>query len=276
MTLEKYVYPGRVINGFKVTSLCESTQNSSTFFGYNTSDEQQVVLKVYKNNPRKYLREIAYLEKFNSNFILKPIQTFDIVNNLKCSVFPRAQEKDLLDFLDKTPEFPIPEKKVRNIAYVLFKSVEYLNQNGVMHRDYKPENVVIMNSNLNVDDIKVIDLGMACKINDRLHQERVGSCYYAAPEVYDGAYSKECDIFSIGVTLCVACGGTVPFDCDSNKAMQASKKKRDYKLEGKIWNHFSNELKELIYKCLEPDPKKRITIDQIFSEYSSLWSLISN
>lgn len=271
MGKERSIHPGSVIDGIRIVSYCERTSNSQTFFGLDIKTRKQVVVKVHTNKYDMYMKEIEYLNKFNSPFILKPLKTIEFANNKICTVFPRALEKDLLNYINNVPEFPLSEKLVRDIAFVLFKSVEYLNSMGVMHRDYKPENVVIMNSNPTRSDIKVIDLGLACEITNHPITQKIGTELYAAPEVVDGNYSKECDIYSIGVTLCVACVAALPFDYSNSEAIYKSKKEKNISLEGDLWENFSPEFRSLISKCLEPDPKKRIDIETIFTEYAHLF-----
>ena len=91
--------------------------------------------------------------------------------------------------------------------------MEYLHDAGIMHRDIKPENIYITNSG----SIKLLDFGFAAFLGPlESRKESCGTFAYAAPElVVTKVYSKQVDMWSVGVVAYLMLRGRLPFD-DSN------------------------------------------------------------
>lgn len=67
-----------------------------------------------------------------------------------------------------------------------------------MHRDIKPDNIMIGNDG----EVKLIDFGLSMIREGQSNKLRsAGSPYYFAPEVFDGVYGNKCDIWSLGVSF---------------------------------------------------------------------------
>ena len=90
-------------------------------------------------------------------------------------------------------------------------SIKYLHENKIIHRDIRPENIMIQKSGY----IKLIDFGNAKELeseNEYKTKTIIGTPYYMAPEVILGDnYSFEIDYWSIGVCLYELCCGILPF-----------------------------------------------------------------
>jgi len=95
--------------------------------------------------------------------------------------------------------FVFDEDKVSKLMNDMLSAVNYLHQNGVVHRDIKLENFIFADSSHD-SRLILIDFGLSKHIDDgeKLNQV-VGSCYYTAPEVLNGCYDCKCDVWSIGV-----------------------------------------------------------------------------
>jgi serine/threonine protein kinase len=138
----------------------------------------------------------------------------------------------------------------------------YCHRLLVCHRDLKPENIMI-DDNFNV---KIIDFGMAAlQPEGRLLSTPCGSPHYAAPEVvsnkpYDGT---QADVWSCGVILYVMLTGTTPFNYHADgsiKSLFRDIAKANYFMPAEL----SFEAQDLIRRIFKPDPKKRITMDEIW------------
>jgi serine/threonine-protein kinase HSL1 (negative regulator of Swe1 kinase) len=147
----------------------------------------------------------------------------------------------------------------------------YCHRLHIHHRDLKPENILLDYREMCV---KLVDFGMAAlQPTGNLLTTPCGSPHYAAPELlssraYDGG---QADVWSCGVVLFVMLTGYPPFNFPSDPHNQMAEDKKlkalfraihnaDYKLPSAL----SIEAKDLLQKIFITDPRRRITIDQIW------------
>jgi 5'-AMP-activated protein kinase, catalytic alpha subunit len=118
---------------------------------------------------------------------------------------------------------------------------------------------LLLDENLN---IRLIDFGLANIMRDSLALKTAcGSPNYAAPEVISGmSYGgAEVDIWSCGVILYAMVCGSLPFDDDQMPQLFSKIKECRYFIP----NNISHEVKDLINLMLQPNPVKRITLQEI-------------
>jgi serine/threonine protein kinase len=150
----------------------------------------------------------------------------------------------------------LSEYQAANITYCLLLAVQYMHDNGIVHRDLKPENIMIeLNENGHILTAKIIDFGLSKTIlpNDLL-LEQCGTLTYIAPEVFlKYGYTKEVDIWSIGIILYCMLMGKLPYD-DAGELIINNQ----VNLQEKTFKDITMEGKDLLGKLLESNPKKRI------------------
>ncbi|XP_020979042.1 calcium-dependent protein kinase 10 isoform X2 [Arachis ipaensis] len=155
------------------------------------------------------------------------------------------------------------ERAAANVARTIAEVVRMCHVNGVMHRDLKPENFLFANKKEN-SVLKAIDFGLSVffKPGERF-TEIVGSPYYMAPEVLKRNYGPEVDVWSAGVILYILLCGVPPFwaETEQGVALAILRGVIDFKREP--WPQISDSAKSLVRQMLEPDPKKRLTAEQV-------------
>ncbi|KAL0318321.1 UNVERIFIED_CONTAM: Calcium-dependent protein kinase [Sesamum angustifolium] len=155
------------------------------------------------------------------------------------------------------------ERAAAGVAKTIAEVVRMCHQQGVMHRDLKPENFLFANKKEN-SALKAIDFGLSVffKPGERF-SEIVGSPYYMAPEVLKRNYGPEVDIWSAGVILYILLCGVPPFwaETEQGVALAILRGVIDFKREP--WPQVSESAKSLVRQMLEPDPKKRLTAQQV-------------
>jgi len=104
-------------------------------------------------------------------------------------------------------------KEAVGIAIQIAKGMEVAHLNNIVHRDIKPQNIIISKEG----KVKVTDFGIAKAINSNtITANTMGSVHYLSPEQARGGYSDEkSDIYSLGVTLYEMLSGRVPFVGDN-------------------------------------------------------------
>lgn len=148
-----------------------------------------------------------------------------------------------------------------NIAQKYFgqmvMAIDYLHSKGICHRDIKPENVMFDQN----DNIHLIDFGLSKQTeSNNLMATMCGSLYYASPEIFSGhKYTKQTDIWSLGIVLFAMCARRLPFAENSQEDFDNQINSNDIFYP----KHFSQSLVNLLEKMLERNPTKRITIAEI-------------
>lgn len=107
---------------------------------------------------------------------------------------------------------PLDWKEVASLGVKLGGALESAHRAGVLHRDVKPENVLLSR----FGDAKLADFGMACfRLADDEADTRVTTLAHAAPEVVAGGRATpSADIYSLASTLHTLLSGRAPFVAD--------------------------------------------------------------
>lgn len=115
-------------------------------------------------------------------------------------------------FIEKKGKLGV--KEAVGIAIQIAQGMEAAHDNHIIHRDIKPQNIIISRDG----KVKVTDFGIAKATNSNtITSNAMGSVHYLSPEQARGGYSDEkSDIYSLGVTLYEMLSGKVPFAGDNN------------------------------------------------------------
>ena len=155
----------------------------------------------------------------------------------------------------------LTELEVQCYLLQIISGVKYLHQHRVIHRDLKLGNLFLSDKL----EIKIADFGLATKLEFEGDRKRTvcGTPNYIAPEVLDGkhGHSYEVDIWSLGVIIFTLIVGKPPFETSSVKTTYKRIKVNAYAFPEHIL--VSDEAKDLIFKVLNLDPLRRLTLDQI-------------
>ncbi|HHH10824.1 MAG TPA: serine/threonine protein kinase, partial [Sorangium sp.] len=113
---------------------------------------------------------------------------------------------------------PFSEARVANVLKQVGRSLREAHQLGVIHRDMKPANVVVVDNSEDVESLKVLDFGLVKDTGDDsedLTQQGLfmGSPKYMAPEqILGNTVSPATDVYALGVVAFELLTGSVPFD----------------------------------------------------------------
>ncbi|KAH9624535.1 hypothetical protein KSS87_020290 [Heliosperma pusillum] len=157
------------------------------------------------------------------------------------------------------------ELAAAGICRQIVKVVHICHFMGVMHRDLKPENF-LLSSLEDGSMIKATDFGLSVFIEEgKVYHDVAGSAYYVAPEVLQRNYGKEMDIWSAGVMLYILLCGVPPFWAETENGIFDAILKGRIDFESDPWPSISSSAKDLVTKMLDPDPKKRITPEEVLA-----------
>jgi len=159
---------------------------------------------------------------------------------------------------DLSSRLPYKEHDVSKILNRILSALVYMHDKGVVHRDLKFANILFENDSPEAE-IKIIDFGLAKKFSpeESIMNRRVGTLYTMAPEVIEGLYTSQADMWSVGVITFMLLANAIPFyDRSNNRKTVIDKIMRcDYNFNDAIWEEISKEGKDFV-RCLihkEPD-----------------------
>lgn len=162
-------------------------------------------------------------------------------------------------------KFKFTEKRASEIMNQIAMGLAYLHSYGVLHRDLKPDNIMLSDPTDNAT-IKIMDFGLSKVLapNERVN-DGFGTLSFVAPEVLiRQPYNKQIDIWSMGIILYYMMTGCLAFD-DENDSEEVIAKMivfNEVEFPDKLFKDKSKEMVDLISQCLIKNPDKRITIDK--------------
>lgn len=173
---------------------------------------------------------------------------------------------------------PLEEPRVAGIIGEVARSLREAHGIGVIHRDMKPANIVLSESQTDGDSIKVLDFGLVKHVEadegEDLTQQGLfmGSPKYMAPEqILGNPVSPATDIYALGVVAYELLTGKVPFDRGSSvKTLMAHVNDAPPPLyETNPDVTVSPEMTAVVMRCIEKDPKHRYaSVDGLLRELS--------
>jgi len=162
--------------------------------------------------PSTAIREIALLKELNHPNVVRLLDVFCKPNKLVL-VF-EFLENDLKKYMKSKPGH-LPPATVKNLAFQLIRGVEFCHANRIIHRDIKPQNLLIDN-NLR---LKIADFGLAraFAVPVPKYTHEVVTVWYRPPEILLGStlYSVPVDLWSIGCVIAEMATGLPLFAGDS-------------------------------------------------------------
>jgi len=152
------------------------------------------------------------------------------------------------------------EKEAADVVSTVAEALQYLHESGIVHRDLKPENLIYQNQTEEAL-LKITDFGLA-KYRDRdnvyLLSTACGTPGYVAPEVLEGKkYSKEVDLWSLGVILYILLCGFPPFYDESTAGLYRQIKNGQYDFPDPYWTDITNDAKDVVKGLLTVKPENR-------------------
>ncbi|MBR4060883.1 MAG: Stk1 family PASTA domain-containing Ser/Thr kinase [Lachnospiraceae bacterium] len=146
-------------------------------------------------------------------------------------------------------------KEAVSIAIQVSMGIEAAHNNHIIHRDIKPQNIIISKEG----KVKVTDFGIAkAATSNTVTSNVMGSVHYTSPEQARGGYSDEkSDVYSLGITLFEMLTGRVPFDGETTVAIaikhiqEPMPSPRDYISEIPV------SVEQIVLKCCQKGVDRR-------------------
>ncbi len=146
-------------------------------------------------------------------------------------------------------------KEATSIAIQVASGLEIAHNNQIVHRDIKPQNIIISREG----KVKVTDFGIAKSISSNTNTaDAMGSVHYTSPEQARGGYSDaKSDIYSLGIVMYEMVTGRVPFDGETTVVVAVKHLQEDIVSPRVYASDVPVSLEHIILKCTEKSPDRR-------------------
>ncbi len=207
--------PGQSVDGFVLKALISDGRFSRLFAATDETASSEVAVKFPKPQATSeeitraaFLREAWAGQLVSSPFVGRVIAPSPGRQSCLYTIMPLYLGELLETRLARRPALGLEEG--RGIAVKLARGAAALHRAGIIHRDIKPDNVILENDG----GLKLIDFGVVriAEFEDRPAKEIPGTLAYMAPEMDAGEAGNEAsDIYAVGVTLFRAFTGEFPY-----------------------------------------------------------------
>ncbi len=146
-------------------------------------------------------------------------------------------------------------KEAVSIAIQVSMGIEAAHNNHIIHRDIKPQNIIISKEG----KVKVTDFGIAkAATSNTITSNVMGSVHYTSPEQARGGYSDEkSDIYSLGVTMFEMLTGRVPFNGETTVAIAIKHIQEEMPSPREFVSEIPISVEQIVFKCCQKSPDRR-------------------
>ncbi|BFU23676.1 protein kinase domain containing protein [Entamoeba histolytica] len=247
------------------------------FRGNKVAIKKMKQIEKSEDKKKEFEKEVAMLDKFRDEYIIHFYGAVFIPNKI-CMVTEFAKYGSIQDIMNKRNITEIP-KKIR-IKFMIdgAKGISYLHSNGILHRDIKPANFLVVSLDDNIEvNCKLTDFGSARNINmmmtNMTFTKGIGTPKYMAPEILNRQhYKMQSDIYSFSITMLQIITWQDPFPKTLYPHPWSIADTITIGKRPNIIQEVEEDIKEIIEKSWEQEPKERITIDKIVRMLETVYS----
>ncbi len=255
-------------NRYRILSKLGSGGMSDVYLCDDINLGRKVALKILHS---RYAQDKEFVERFQREArSAASLQHKNVV-----SIYDRGQLEDTyyiaMEHLEGrslkeliTKEAPLGVERSLKLAGQILAALRYAHQNGIIHRDVKPQNVIVDDA----DNAKVMDFGIARAAGSEITEvgSILGTAQYLSPEQAQGkSVSDASDIYSLGVVLYEMLTGCVPFDGESAVSVALKHVNEDPTPIGQLVTDVPKPVEVVVMRALAKDPSRRYQSAQAFA-----------
>ncbi len=174
-------------------------------------------------------------------------------NGLHYIVMEYVEGITLKTYIEKKGQLSF--KEAVSIAIQVGRGIEAAHNNQIIHRDIKPQNIMISTEG----KVKVMDFGIArAASSNTISSDVMGSVHYSSPEqARNGFVDGKSDIYSLGIVMYEMVTGRVPFDGDTTVAVAIQHLQEEMVKPSVYAPNLPISMEKIILKCTQKNPDRR-------------------
>ena len=174
-------------------------------------------------------------------------------NGINYIVMELVEGITLKRYIEKKARLSV--KEAVSIAIQISMGIEAAHNNNIIHRDIKPQNIIISKEG----KVKVTDFGIAkAATSNTITSNVMGSVHYTSPEQARGGFSDEkSDIYSLGITMFEMLTGRVPFNGDTTVAIAIKHIQEEMPSPRNYVPEIPISVEQIVLKCTQKSPDRR-------------------
>lgn len=251
---------GFIINNrYEILSRVGAGGMSDVYKAKDHKLNRNVAMKVLKS---EFSKDKNFLSKFrveaqSAASLIHPniVNVYDVGDDagLYYIVMELIEGITLKSYINKKRKLSV--KETISIAIQIANGIECAHNNQIVHRDIKPQNIMISREG----KVKVTDFGIArAASSNTINGSAMGSVHYISPEQAGGQYVDEkSDIYSLGITMFEMLTGTVPFDGESTVTIALKHIKNNVPSIKEYVPDIPVSIERIVLKCTQNKAERR-------------------
>lgn len=213
---------------------------------FNRDTNKKSAVKVIKKQENDSLNEVKILKQVDHPGIVRLYEYFEDEKRVYMVTEYCAGGELFSEILSGKV---LNEISIAKIMQQIFSALAYVHERKIVHRNLTPEHI-ILEEDKNLLNIKIINFSRAIQVQNDCIVGMAGSYYFSAPEMQNSSYSSKCDLWSVGIILCLLLSGDPPYSLINSKTFHYFGYSEKFGFSEENWSKTSDEAKDLLSKLL--------------------------
>ena len=256
------VGPGAIIsNRYEIIEQIGSGGMSIVYKARDRKLGRVVAIKILR---AEYVKDMEFIKRFDiearsaaSLIHANIVNVYDVghENSLHYIVMEYVDGVTLKELIKE--HAPFDNDEILGVAIQIASALGHAHKNNIVHRDIKPQNILVMPKGI----IKVADFGIAKASSAKtitVANNAMGSVHYFSPEQAKGGYvSFKSDIYSLGLVIFEMATGKLPFDGDTPVAVAIKQINEELPSIKKFNDNISDRIEKIVSRATEKFASRR-------------------